>query len=433
MKLLAKLVVLIFVAAMLLTGCGVKITGMTLELPQTMECGSTGTATPDYIYSGATPEASRAEKLADKLDLTWSSSDPSVVMVDGEGNLTAVGAGTAEVALASGDGSLSASGVIRVVVSPTGLTLPQTLTLTEDGDPQSAAAVVEPADATDYMVNYRSSDEGIVTVDAAGTVTPVAAGEALVTAEITDKGLAATCHVVVKPALKALHLSEDAVTLAPEEKESLTLTAEPEEADIAGVVWSSSDEAVATVDGDGTVTALAEGKATVTASVDGVETSCAVTVRAPAPAAGSSAGSGSGGSSAPAASTSYGAVPFSDAAGTLMWWGIDSTDDVFWATLNNINAYRAAAGVAPLSIDSGLTAIADQRCCDMVVAGVMSHDGYQTAEIIAQNWNSAQSVVDAWAASPGHYAAMTDPSYTVCGIACWFEEGGATYWCVTFG
>lgn len=436
MKLFAKLSTLFVAAALFLTGCGTSITGLTLDLPQTMERGSTISATPEYAYSGDTPEAARAEELADKLDLSWTSSDPSVVTVDGEGNLTAVTPGTAEVALSSGDGKLTAGGVIRVVVSPTGLTLPQTLTLTEGGEPQSAAAVVAPADATDYIVSYRSSDDSIVTVDGAGTVTPVAAGEALVTAEITDKGLAATCHVVVKPALKALHLSEDALTLSTGKTKSLTLTAEPEGADIAGVAWRSSDEAVATVDGDGTVTAVAEGKATVTASVNGVEASCAVTVRAPAPAAGSGSsgsGSGSAGSSAPAASTSYGAVPFSDAAGTLMWWGIDSTDDVFWATLNNINAYRAAVGVAPLSIDSGLTAIADQRCCDMVVAGVMSHDGHQTAEIIAQNWNSAQSVVDAWAGSPGHYAAMTDPSYTVCGIGCWFEEGGATYWCVTFG
>ena len=362
MKLFAKLSTLFLAAALFLTGCGTSITGLTLDLPQTMERGSTLSATPEYAYSGDTPEAARAEELADKLDLSWTSSDPSVVTVDGAGNLTAVKPGTAEVALSSGDGKLTASSVIRVVVSPTGLTLPQTLTLTEGGEPQSAAAVVEPADATDYIVNYRSSDDSIVTVDAAGTVTPVAAGEALVTAEIPGKGLAATCHVVVKPALKALHLSEDALTLSTGKTESLTLTAEPEEAELAGVVWSSSDEAVATVDGDGTVTAVAEGKATVTASVDGVEASCAVTVRAPAPAAGSgsgsSSGSGSGGSSAPAASTSYGAVPFSDAAGSLMWWGIDSTDDVFWATLNNINAYRAAVGVAPLSIDSGLTAIA---------------------------------------------------------------------------
>lgn len=63
----------------------------------------------------------------------------------------------------------------------------------------------------------------------------------------------------------------------------------------------------------------------------------------------------------------------------------------------------------------------------------MSHDGYQTPEIIAQNYNSAQSVVEAWAASPGHYAAMTSSDYTICGIGCAFEEGGATYWCVTFG
>lgn len=431
MKLFAKLTTLFLAAALFLTGCGTSITGITLRLPKTMERGSTMTATPEYAYSGDTPEAARAEELADKLELTWTSSDPSVVMVDGDGSLTAVNPGTAEVALSSGDGKLTASGVIQVVVSPTGLTMPQTLTLTEGGEPQSAAAVVEPADATDYTVSYRSSDDSIVTVDAAGNVAPVAAGEANVTAEITGKGLAAACHVVVKPALKALHLSEDTLTLSTGKTESLTLTAEPEEADIAGVVWSSSDEAVATVDGDGTVTAVAEGKATVTASVDGVKASCAVTVRAPA--AGSGSGSGSAGSSAPAAGTSYGAVPFSLAAGTLEWWGIDSTDDVFWATLNNINAYRAAVGVPALSIDAGLTAIADQRCCDMVVAGTMSHDGYQTPEIIAQNWNSAQSVVDAWAASSGHYAAMTDPSYTVCGIGCWFEEGGATYWCVTFG
>ena len=305
MKLFAKLSTLFLAAALFLTGCGTSITGLTLDLPQTMERGSTLSATPEYAYSGDTPEAARAEELADKLELSWTSSDPSVVTVDGAGNLTAVSPGTAEVALSSGDGKLTASGVIRVVVSPTGLTLPQTLTLTEGGEPQSAAAVVEPADATDYMVNYRSSDDSIVTVDAAGTVTPVAAGEALVTAEIPGKGLAATCHVVVKPALKALHLSEDALTLSTGKTESLTLTAEPEEAELAGVVWTSSDEAVATVDGDGTVTAVAEGKATVTASVDGVEASCAVTVRAPAPAAGSGSGSGSGGSSAPAASTSY--------------------------------------------------------------------------------------------------------------------------------
>lgn len=436
MKLHAKLTALSLTAALLLTGCGTSITGITLGVPQTMERGSTGAATPEYVYSGATPEQAKIDELVDKLGLTWSSSDPSIVMVDVDGNLAAVGTGTAEVALSSEDGKLSASGVIKVVVSPTGLTLPETLTLTEGGDGQSLAATVEPADATDYTITYASSDESVAAVDAAGNVTTVAAGEADVTAEIAGNGLMATCHVVVTPAVEALYLSDDAVTLGTGDDATLTLYAEPEEVDVSAAVWTSSDESIATVDEEGTVTAVAEGEATVTATLGGMEAVCEVTVSDKTSAGSSSSGSDSSGASADSSapvSTDYGAIPFSAIAGTQEWFGIDSSDDAFWATLNNINAYRAAVGASPLSVDSGLTAIADQRCCDMVVSGTMSHDGYQTPEIIAQNWNSAQSVVDAWAASPGHYAAMTDPGYTVCGIACWFEEGGATYWCVTFG
>lgn len=436
MRLSAKLTALSLTAALLLTGCGTSITGITLGVPQTMERGTTGIATPEYIYSGATPEQARAEELADKLGLAWSSSDPAVVMVDADGNLAAVGTGTAEVALSSEDGKLSASGVIKVVVSPTGLTLPETLTLTEGGDGQSLAATVEPADATDYTITYASSDESIAAVDAAGNVTPVAAGEADVTAEITGNGLTASCHVVVTPAVEALYLSEDAVTLGTGDAATLTLYAEPEEVDVSAAVWTSSDESVATVDEEGTITAVAEGEATVTATLGGVEAICEVTVSDKTSAGSSSSGSDSSGASADSSapvSTDYGAIPFNLAAGTMEWWHIDSTDDAYWATLNNINAYRAAVGVAPLSVDAGLSQIAYTRTLDMVRSGVMSHDGYQTPEIIAQNYNSAQSVVDAWAASPGHYAAMTDPSYTICGIACEFEEGGATYWCVTFG
>lgn len=367
MHLKKKLAALSLTAALLLTGCGTTITGVTLTLPGTMERGATATATPEYAYSGATPEQAKAEELADKMGMSYSSSDPGVVMVEADGNLVAVSAGTAEVALASEDGAISASGVITVVVSPTGLTMPETLTLTEGGEAQSAAATVEPEDATDKAVTYTSSDESIATVDAAGNVTPVAPGEATVTAKLGD--LEVACAVMV----------EEKEPEEPEEAPAETQTAQDQQEPSAAGADNSSE--------------------------------------APAPAA----------------STAYGAVPFSAAAGTMEWFGIDSTDDAYWATLENINAYRAAVGVAPLSMDSGMSAIANQRTIDMLTSGVMSHDGYQTAEIIAQNYNSAQSVVDAWAASPGHYAAMTDPSYTVCGVGCAFEEGGATYWCVTLG
>lgn len=446
-----KICALVMACAMAMTGCSSSITGVTLELPDTMEKGSTSMATPEYAYSGATPEQAEIDKKVEALKLSYSSSDPSVVMVDEHGNLVAVNAGTAEVALSSENGKIYDSGIITVVVTPTGISMPDTVTLSMGTNINaSVEATVVPEDATDVVIEYVSSDEAIATVDNTGYITAVAAGEADITASVVDTGLAATCHVIVTPAIESLDISKSSMTMKPGATNTLSVTVSPEDANISGMTWTSSDEAVATVDQEGNVTAVADGTATITATIGETTASCDVTVSSKASnnssknnsssSGGNSSDASSGNSSTDsnsssqaATSTAYGAIPFSAIAGTQEWFGIDSSDDAFWATLNNINAYRAAVGVSPLSVDSGLTAIADQRCCDMVVSGTMSHDGYQTPEIIAQNWNSAQSVVDAWAASPGHYAAMTDPGYTVCGIACWFEEGGATYWCVTFG
>jgi hypothetical protein len=50
---------------------------------------------------------------------------------------------------------------------------------------------------------------------------------------------------------------------------------------------------------------------------------------------------------------SYGAVPFDLASGTDQWWSIDSSDSAYWAVQENINAMRAAGGLAPLTMDSG--------------------------------------------------------------------------------
>ena len=114
-KIRAKICALAAACVMVMTGCSSSITGVTLELPETMEKGSTSMATPEYAYSGATPEQAEIDKKVEALKLSYSSSDPGIVMVDEHGNLVAVSAGTAEVALSSEDGKIYDSGVITVV------------------------------------------------------------------------------------------------------------------------------------------------------------------------------------------------------------------------------------------------------------------------------------------------------------------------------
>ena len=65
-----------------LAGCGVSVTGVSFDIPDTLEKGSSIMATPEYAYDGETPEAAKADELVDKLGMSYTTSDPNVLTVD---------------------------------------------------------------------------------------------------------------------------------------------------------------------------------------------------------------------------------------------------------------------------------------------------------------------------------------------------------------
>lgn len=427
------------VLAVSLAGCGVNVTGVALDLPDSLEKGSTITATPEYTFDGATPESAALTKKLDALDMSYSSSDPAVVMVDENGNIAAISAGTAEVALSSKDGKITASKTIEVVVTPTGITTTDALTLTA-GEAATLETAVAPDDATHVSISYTSSDDAIATVSASGEVTAVAAGDATITAAIDGTALSAACEITVLPAIESVELNYTTLSLRPEGTAQLTYTVAPEEALADNVTYTSSDEAVTTVDAEGNVTAVADGTATITVDVNGVTAECEVTVSTKtASTAGNSNNGSSSTSSAQTQNSSavssssfeYGAIPFS-LANDDTWWAIDQSDSAYWAVLNNINSMRAAGGLSALSPSSSLDAIANSRCDYQLVNDTLSHDGAQTPEILAQSQKSASEVCTGWQNSPSHYAVIMNPNFTQIGICCYFEIGGKTIWCCTF-
>lgn len=424
-----------------LAGCGVSITGVRLDLPETLEKGSTLTATPEYAFDGETPETAKVQKLVDKLEFGYTSSDPAVVTVDETGMLTAVGVGTAEVAVASKDGKISAVNTIEVVISPTGIAMEDAVTLSMRETKAVVKPTVTPKDATHVEIEMTSSDENVVKANAdTFELQAVGAGEAVVTASVAGTDLKAVCKVEVLPAVETVELSKTSLSLAPKKTGELSYTYDPENADVGTVTWASSDEAVATVDEQGTVTAVADGKATITVTVDGVQAACEVTVATPKPKASAGSSGGSGGVNYPANNTGFqtGPLPLASSNGSPNWWAIDATDDAYWATANNINQMRRDAGLAELQVDPGLSAIANDRCREMVAVGGFSHDGCRTSgEIIARSQYTAAQVCEAWRTSPDHYQAITWPDFKRMGIACFFAEGNTpgvygTLWVVVF-
>ena len=381
--------------ALSLVACGgVTITSVGLPSEVALEKDVTQQLQLEYSAEGEVA-ADKIAEAADKLTVEWSSSDEAIVTVDAEGNVTAVDAGEAYVTATVKDkDGLTATTLVRVAVTPTGVEAPETLELVTNGESaKNLDAKIVPEDATGVKLAYESSDENVATVDEKGLVTAVADGECVITAyvisneektpvdtavaesepvdaesadatvadsdatanepvaedsesaetaeseqvfepleqetaepeetddtEVLDpefatlmEDLKAETKVVVTTKVDAVTLSQNEGILNVGKSVTLTATVTPEEiAADTTVTWSSSDEAVATVDSNGKVTAVATGNATITATAGEESATCDITVQKAAskpaanskPTTNSNTSTGAAAPSAPAAAPS---------------------------------------------------------------------------------------------------------------------------------
>lgn len=153
--------------------------------------------------------------------------------------------------------------------APTTLTVPETRQLT---------AILRGADGTvlhDRALIWSSSDEAVATVDGSGLVTAVAPGSVTITATSEGKSGAVTLTVLSAPPPEVASVTvetETSTTLTVTETRQLTATLRGADGTVLNdreLTWSSSDDAVATVDASGLVTAVARGWVTITVTSGG--------------------------------------------------------------------------------------------------------------------------------------------------------------------
>ena len=136
-------------------------------------------------------------------------------------------------------------------------------------------------------------------------------------AHVYDDDADTTCNIcgyvrTVTPGnvlVTGVALNKTSTSISVGNSETLTATVAPENATIKALTWASSDEDVATVAPDGTVTAVKAGAATITATAadgSGKSATCTVTVTGDTTPSqpGGSTGGGSGGSSSGGGSSS---------------------------------------------------------------------------------------------------------------------------------
>ena len=144
-------------------------------------------------------------------------------------------------------------------------------------------ATVLPENCRNNTLKWSSDNEEVATVDENGLVTAVSVGEANITATAVDgSGVTATCKVTVSPKLvTSVTLNKNELTIEKSFTAQLAATVAPDDADDLGLIWTSDNEEVATVDENGLVTAVSVGEANITATAvdgSGVTATCKVTV-----------------------------------------------------------------------------------------------------------------------------------------------------------
>nr|MCR5100380.1 Ig-like domain-containing protein [Butyrivibrio sp.] len=166
------------------------------------------------------------------------------------------------------------------------------------GDTSQISYNVSPSNASNKEASFSSSDTSIATVDSNGLITAIEDGTAVITVSSVYPVFTAEVNVTVeKIAVSSVTISPSTASVLQNETTSLTATVAPSDATYPEVTWTSSDQAIATVDSSGNVSAVGQGTATITATADGVSGTATVTVTGVKYSSGSTISDSSTGSS----------------------------------------------------------------------------------------------------------------------------------------
>ena len=179
----------------------------------------------------------------------------------------------------------------KVTVLPieaTSLTLNKTEEIMNIGETISLEAKIEPENTTHKDVKWESNNPNIVSVrndevfGGKAVVTALQEGEAIITASVGS--ITATCKITVNPT-KLEGISFDQAEKTVKEGESFVLTPvfTPENASNKKVIWTSSNQSIATVDQAGKVSTHSFGECIIKAISEdgGFEAICKVIVLEP--------------------------------------------------------------------------------------------------------------------------------------------------------
>ncbi len=202
---------------------------------------------------------------ANNRQISYTSSDAGIAKVEGN-RLRGVEKGECELTVASVQNPEVQELFHVVVIEPVKkVTVEAPSKTVFAGEQMELNAVITPNTASIQKVTWKSNKPSVATVDENGLVSGLAKGEATIEARTTDgTNIAGSIRLTVAQQVTETTLKQEEVTVSTGRSVRLEATVLPKEANNKKLTWSSSDETIATVGKDGTVTGRKAGICVVT-------------------------------------------------------------------------------------------------------------------------------------------------------------------------
>lgn len=149
------------------------------------------------------------------------------------------------------------------------------------GETVELKATIVPSNATLSEITWATTKSTVATVSEKGLITAVGEGTATIVASAGGKS--GSCLVTVSKGIVAVYsieLNARSVELSRGDTYTLEATVSPEDATNKSIIWSSSDDSVASVE-DGVVSASEAGTAIISAEAGGKKATCLFTITVP--------------------------------------------------------------------------------------------------------------------------------------------------------
>ncbi len=226
----------------------------------------------------------------DDVELSWSSSDTSIVKVDNNGQITALKKGKATVTVTTKDGKFKANCTVTVGdsnVSVSKIVLDKHDISLSINQSTKVGYKITPSNASNKQVKWKSENSSIASVDSNGKITAHKSGTTKIIVTTNDGSKTDSVIVRVRQESKKEPetVVETGVTISGSKEGkvgstiNLTATVRPNNATNKSVTWSSSNTDVATVDKNGRVTLKKAGTTVITVkTANGKTDKCTITV-----------------------------------------------------------------------------------------------------------------------------------------------------------